>query len=267
MIKTICYTNYLFTLSFTLLLILILISISDINIKLKIFIISIIIFYYYTNLHFIFFYINVVLKYGYISSVDKRKDNIILYDTCYNMFSNKFRLHLNFNKLPQKPSLIVCNYCHDRFENLALILIPRNIVILIRDVVLKYTKLDKLIKWVIVIKKENNYESTKKEIQKHINEGRSVVSYVSKDPYFGPTHIRNIRSGIFKISKDLNIPITPLAIDYIDNNYGIINYQNFNMKTGNTFYVNDVKQSMTSVKKFFKNSLKSFKKNKYRIIS
>ena len=262
-IKNMTYTNYMFVLTFIIILLILIILLKNLDIKIKIFTISIVLFLYQNNLFLFKFYFKLLLIEGYINNVNNRIDNEILTIKCKKSFSERFKLKLNFEKLTDKPSLIVCNYCTDRFENLAIVLIPKNIVILIRDIVLKYSKLDKLLKWVIVVKKEDSYENTKKEIMKHINEGRSVVSYITKDPYLGPTHIRGIRSGIFKISKELNIPITPIAIDYIDNNFGMIKYQNFNIKADDTFNVENVKESMYKTKKFYKESMKAFKKNKY----
>ena len=264
MIKTIFYTNYLAVLSLTIILLVMTLIAINLNIKIKIVAILIILFFYYTNLRLFSFYIFIIIKYGYITKVDSRNDNTVLQELSYYIFNKTFRLCLDFEKMPCKPSLIVCNYCYDRLENFAAMLIPGNVVILIRDVVLKYTKLDKVLKWIIVVKKEDSYENTRKEIAKHINEGRSVLSYITKDPYFGPTDVRGIRSGIFKISKELNVPITPITLDYIDSNYGLIKYQNFTVKAGDTFFVEDIKDAMTTVKKFFKSSLTNFKKYKYR---
>lgn len=264
LLKNTCYTNYLFVLTFLISLIILIILLLNINVKIKLIIISIILVLYKNNFILFNSYFLALVEYGYINKVENRIDNDILRNRYYNIFNSLFRLKLNFKKLPDKPSIIVCNYCSDRFENLALILIPKNVVVLIRDMVIKISKLDKLLKWVIEIKNENSYENTKREIVKHINEGRSVICYVTKDPHYGPNHIRGMRSGIFKISKELNIPITPVAIDYIDNDFGIIKYQNFCMEAGNTFNVYDVKETMFNTRIFFKNSIDKFIKNKYK---
>ena len=262
-VKNITYTNYMFALTFMIILIILIIFVTNINVKIKILTISILLFTYRNNLLLFNFYFDLLFVNGYINTTNDRIDNKILTKKCHNIFNQIFNLKLNFSKLTDKPSLIVCNYCTDRFENPAIILIPKNIVVLARDIVLKYSKLNKLLKWVIVIKKENSYENTKKEIMKHVNEGRSVVSYITKDPYLGPLDIRGIRSGIFKIAKELDIPVTPIAIDYIDNTYGSIKYQNFHIEAASSFKVDNIKDSMYETKKFYKESMIKFKKNKY----
>ena len=97
----------------------------------------------------------------------------------------------------------------------------------------------------------------------NIKEGRSVFSYVTKTPRLGPTYIQNIRTGMFKLAKELNVPVTLIAIDYIDSTFGMIHSQNFNIEIGDTFMVDDVNESVYIAKKFFKDKMCKFTSEKY----
>ena len=90
------------------------------------------------------------------------------------------------------------------------------------------------------------------------------MAYITKYPRLRPNYIPSIRSGLFNISKELNIPITLVAIDYVDINYGIMFKQNFNIVIGDTFNVENVSESMYKAKKFYKENITNFMKNKYK---
>lgn len=253
---------YSFAVYGVLIFVIILILLLRINIKYKVIIIAVL-FYIYRNNFFLTtkaFYN--IIKQGYIHKVANRKDDTILRKVVYNIYSN-LNLKLNFNKLPNYPSIFVCNYCSDRLENFACILIPKDIAILMRDTLIKISKLHLLIKWPIYVKAKDSYEETKIQVMEHINAGRSVFSYVSKTPRLGPTHIQNMRSGMFKIAKELNLPVTPIVIDSIDMKFGAIPYQNFNLEIGDSFYVDDINQAVINTKKFYTERMKFFQETKY----
>ena len=132
-----------------------------------------------------------------------------------------------------------------------------------RDTLKNISKLHKLIKWPIYTKAKNSYENTKNEVCNNIKEGRSVFSYVTKTPRLGPTYIQNIRTGMFKLAKELNVPVTLITIDYIDSTFGMIHSQNFNIEIGDTFMVDDVNESVYIAKKFFKDKMCKFTSEKY----
>ena len=177
-----------------------------------------------------------------------------------NIFTRNFRLIENFKDLPKSPSILVVNYCQSRMEFLAFKLIPvdfsfiyayrlKNIISIYFDNPI-YKKTD-----------QNSFQDIKKEIQNHTNSGRYIVSYVSI-----PTHhlgINRMRSGIFRIAKELNIPITPVCIDYIHNFFGYIPSQNFQIKIGETFYVQDIQESVNKTRNFYKENLDLFIRTKF----
>jgi len=262
-IKTIGDVYYSFVVYVILIIIILLLIFIRMNVKIKVCIISIIIYLYRNNFFLTTNTFISIVKEGYINKLENRNDNEILKKIVYNMYSKNLRLKTDFSKLPNIPTIFVCNYCNDRLENLACILIPKNIVILMRDTLKKISKLHKLVKWAIYINEKNSYDNTKKEIIEHIKEGRSIFSYVTKTPRLGPIHIQNMRTGMFKIAKELNIPVTQITIDYIDTNFGIINDQNFHIVIGDTFYVDDPRKSAYETKIYFKKMMRKFTNLKY----
>ena len=258
---------YSFILVAAILIIIILIVLLKIEFKLKIVIIAIILIIFKNNLSVNGKTVITIINAAYIKPLKTRTDDSKLRtDVVEYSFNKVLLLKKDFLKLPDKPTIFVCNYCSDRIENLACILIPKDIAIMMRDGLKKTVKLDKLVKWPIFTKEKNNYEYTKNEISKHINQGRSVLSYITKYPKLRPNYIPTIRSGLFNISKELNIPITLVAIDYVDIKYGIMFKQNFNIVIGDTFIVENVQDSMYIAKKFYKDMLTSFIQNKYKNI-
>jgi len=254
---------YSFSIFFIIFFVILFILLLKINIKLKVFLIITIIVIYKNTIYLVGGTFSTIFSKGYIENVNNRKDDSVFRKIVHNLFNNTFNLKFNFKKLPDKPSIFVCNYCSDRLENIACILIPKDMGILMLHTLKNISKLNKLIKWPVYTYKKDSYEKTKKEVIKHIKEGRSIFSYVSKTPRMGPTKIQNMRSGMFRLAKELNIPITLVAIDYIDINFGIIPYQNFNIVIGDTLYVDDVKDSVIIAKNFFKKMMIKFEKTKY----
>ena len=200
----------------------------------------------------------------YIDSVYNRKNNNHLVKVVKPIYIKYFNFVTNFEKLPSKPSIIVCNYCNDRVENLTCILLPKDLAIMMRDQVRNTMKFDKILKWRIETKENGSFENTKKQIQKHVSKGRYIFTYVTKHPKYMFNYISKVRSGVFYIAKELNIPITLLAIDYIDTKFGTIPYQNFRIHVGDTFYIQEPKESIYKCKKFFKNTLTEFINTKYK---
>jgi hypothetical protein len=200
---------------------------------------------------------------GYNGYYISEKDDTVLREDVTDLFKSAFHFHDNFGKLPDKPGIIVCNYVWDRLEHLASIIIQRNLAIIMGTKCVKMSKLNYLVKHFIITNENgNSYERMKLEIKNHIDNGRYVFAYVSK-PVTHDHYITKLRSGMFRIAKELNIPITPLAVDYIDSYYGVIPYQNFYMHVGETFYVDDVDSDMYRTRKFFTERVEYFKRNKY----
>jgi len=263
-IKLISDFYYSFVLLAIILIVIMLILLIKIPFKLKILFIATILIIFKNNLLVNGKTILSIINAAYIKPLKTRTDDSKLRSIVEYSFDKVLILKKDFSKLPDKPTIFVCNYCNDRVENLACILIPKDIAIMMRDGLKKTAKLDKLVQWPIFTKEKNNYEHTKSEIVKHIKEGRSILSYITKYPRLRPNYIQSIRSGLFNISKELNIPITLVAIDYADINNGIMYKQNFNIVIGDTFNVENVSESIYKTKKFYKKTMTNFMKNKYK---
>ena len=244
----------------SLLFVIILVLPIDRNIKIVLLVFYIFIFN--INLKFMARIIIWVIK-GYNGYYISQKDDTVIREDVTDLFKSAFRFRNNFGKLPDKPSIIVCNYCWDRLENLASIIIPRDLAILGGNKFMKMSKLNYLVKYFIITNENgNSYERMKLEIKNHIDNGRYVFVYVSKSAS-KTCYISKLRSGMFRIAKELNIPITPLVVDCIDSYYGVITYQNLYMHVGETFYVDDVDSDMYRTRKFFMERVEYFKRNKY----
>jgi hypothetical protein len=239
--------------------IIILITILQINFKQKISIIIVIILFYHKNIS-ISIDILKIIQSGY---KNKEKDNTKIRKITHDMFNKNFTLITDFKKLPVKPSIILCNYCFDRIENLASVLFPVDMAIMMREHVNKRVKIDKLVKWVILTSASGNYEQTKKDIIYNITQGRHVFVYVTKHAHANPVFVKGVRSGMFSISKDTGIPITLSAIDYVDIKLGSVTPQNFRITVGDTFVVKNVKDSIYRSMLFYKKTLTDFAEKKY----
>lgn len=205
-----------------------------------------------------------VIKLSYTNPVKSRKDDTLVREVVEDALSSRFNLIRDFTKFPSTPSILVCNYCYDRMENIACILFPANLAIMMRDSLKRTTGLHHIVKWPIFTTAKGNYENSKKEVNEHMRAGRYIFAYVTKYSSLKWEYI-TIRSGMFKIAKELGVPVTPVCIDYVDTKFGAITYQNFHMDVGDTFMVQDVGESMQQTKRYFKETMIKFKQGKYKL--
>jgi hypothetical protein len=183
-----------------------------------------------------------------------------------NFFRTNFKFVTNFGKLPTIPCIIVANYITDRVENFVSITIPLKISIISRDWIINYSKLDKIVSGFIIRYKDGGtYNSIKTQIADKISQKYCVFSYVSKGKNQKYRYITKIRSGMFRIANELQVPIVPVCIDYIDSVYGAIPKQRFEIRVGNMMFVNDIKKSINIVRKFFVKTFEEMKLKKYDI--
>ena len=68
---------------------------------------------------------------------------------------------------------------------------------------------------------------------------------------------------MLKIAINNNISITPVFFDFIDSKYGVIPDQNYCIKIGETLYDTDYTLARMRVRKFFNETRKEFRENKY----
>ena len=235
---------------------------SKMHISLKITLSLIIISLYSINFKFMTEFIVKISFLSYTIPITLRTNDYMARNIVTGIFSSNFKLHTEFDKLPGYPSILICNYCKDRIENFACILFPLDLAIMMRDGFAK-AKFHELVKWPIFTKAKDNYEDTKMQVKQHISSGRSVFTYITKPPSIKLGLSPYVRTGAFSIAKQLNIPITLVCIDYIDTRFGSITKQNFRIRVGDTFIVEDVQESRYKSKLFFKHTIKEFIKRKY----
>jgi hypothetical protein len=207
-----------------------------------------------------------IVKLGWFQSVENRPDNELAKRGIRNLLEANFNLHMDFEAMDQtRPSLILANYAQDRLENLACILIPGDIAIVMRDGFKPF--LGRVVKWSVLTKSKDCYEETKTAIQNHATSGRSVFAYCTSYHTLRPGYIQKIRSGVFRIAQELNMPVTLLCIDYIETGFlWSIPSQNFRMKSSDTFHVTDVRESMHKARVFFRETLGEFSRRKSEML-
>ena len=175
------------------------------------------------------------------------------------LFYTHFNYKHNFYNLPTKPTIYVANYVMDRIENISCILIPTRLCVIMGSGFIDHFKLNKIVKYTHATRKHSGeYQEVKSSIKNKLNSGISVFSYISRP--FISNHIGKVRSGMFRIAKELNVTITPIYFDYIKHSYGVIPFQDFNIVVGDTFYVNNIELSVYRTKLFFKKNRKKLNK-------
>jgi len=215
----------------------------------------------------IFFYFENILFAKYIFSlffIQKSLSDKNLRNNTIEMFRDVFYLKTHYKNLPKQPTIFVANYPQNYYETFAFMLIPTDL-----SVILAPTKYIKYICDRIVSKTifgggrrevgKSSYEHVKDRIKCSLEKNISVIGYCNK-----PRKMINMRTGLFRIAKELNVTITPIVFDTIDVcNFQILK-QNFQIYVGKSFYVSDIEKDVKNVKKIFKDKVKEFKKTKYQ---
>lgn len=213
--------------------------------------------YYYRNIQIIFTILHTV------KTIPKENKDEYTQKRVYNLFNTHFRLHHNFHKIPSYPCIIVANYIRDRVENILYPILPCPTTILAREgSYLNYLNGNVLEHTIPTY--TGCYNDIREKIKDTIAEGRNIFCYVSaynKGVYNG-LHISKIHTSMFRIAKELNIPILPISFDYIEIEYGRVIDQPIYIRVGDNFMVNNIDEDVKKTKKFFQNSLNRFKQLK-----
>lgn len=172
------------------------------------------------------------------------------------------RLVTNFGKLPSKPTILVASYCRDRMENVACILVPRKLAIMMQ-IGFKYVNMHNIINKPIYVRGhgKGNFDYICDQIKIAHDEGNDIFVYINSPSYYD--YMGRYSSGIYHIAKKLGISITPVAFDYIDSVFGTIPNQNYCIKVGESFYVTTKGYAKCRTRKFHEQAHREFKKNKY----
>lgn len=250
-LKSICYYSFLiYVVTITIIL---LISSLRINFKLKSLLIIIIIALTHNILFMVSKMIGYLIYYRYInSSAQFNREKIV-----QNIYSGVIQTKFDFRKLPSKPSMFICNYCNDRLENLAVVFIPKKLAVIMKSKIFA-----KFIDHPIYTKDSgSSFDKIKKEVKYHFDKGISIFTYVTNTPK-GRRDVRRMRTGMFKIAQQLNIPITLIAIDYVNIDIFNSDKQDIWIEVGDTYYIEDVDTSMRRAKTFFRKTLRKMGKLK-----
>jgi hypothetical protein len=127
-------------------------------------------------------------------------------------------------------------------------------------------KLDKIVNNLILRPAEGgSFEIVKQQIGEKYRKGLSIFTYVTSISH-SIGHLNRVRKGMFTIAKELGIPVTPIAIDYIHYNcIGAIVPQNFRISVGETFNVNSVEEARYRTKLFLTTQHRYFIAHKFTI--
>lgn len=211
---------------------------------------------------------------------------------CQNLFfKNQINLKHNFGCLKNKENTIfIVNYPVTKIEYLVSNLFPKDVCLVSSDqaniflnLVYDFKKHDYIS--FPSLKKRNNFKNIEKQILQVLKK-RSIYVYIEnidgkaggnfiengkKRIGGGKYSVGNLRSGMFHISRNNNISLTPVSVDYVHiNDDYTIPKQNFEIIIGKSFKIDYletdefINKKMEQVKKFYKESKKKFVLNKFK---
>ena len=254
-----CY--FMFVVSVLVIFAIVSLLLSRLNIKVKIVVILVIILIYYRPVYLVS---SIISKSIQAIRTNQNYPDSYLGKIVMNIYTNSgLNVITDFSKLPSTPTIILANYCRDRVENVACMIVPRKLAILMQSG-FKNVNMTNIINKPIYVHGhgKGNFENISEAIKKAHDEGNSIFVYINSPNYFN--YLTRYKSGIFHIAKKHNISITPLAIDYVHTRFGTIPKQNFFMKAGEPFYVDgDISTAKYKTRSFHKWTHKRFKRNKF----
>ena len=167
-------------------------------------------------------------------------------------------------KLPDKPTIILCNYPANYIEYLCNKLLSKGICFVILKAAVVQSRIVKLFykdNCVIFVAKNGSFQHTVGLIKRKIRQGYSIFTYIEKDYYKRRDKytISELRSGMFTIAKTIGVTITPIVFDHIDHYAGVIMQDKFRIYIDSTRLVEDVYTEVESVRKLFTKKLRLFK--------
>lgn len=171
----------------------------------------------------------------------------------YNLFKDLgYPIKHNFSRLPDKNSILVLNYPSDMFEYFLNGVIPKKTCFVVSKRVkfcMNFIHQKELI--FPNMRKKGNLLYISNQIKNKIDK-LSILVYVESS-----VKKNKIKSGMFVISKNLEIPITPIFIGKIRNNIGYLP-----IVVGKTRIVKNIQKEVRKIGKFYKNNLRNFYGNK-----
>ena len=165
---------------------------------------------------------------------------------------------------PTKPSIIMANYPTNYIEYMVNHLFDKKICMVVLGaaklqnfaVSLFYPK-DKI----LFVSKSGCYQQTLELIKEKLDKGYYIFTYIEKDYYKRPKKysISTIRSGMFRIAKELNTMITPVVCDHIDHFQGLFCNETYRIYIDKSRYIENIDDEIQSVTSLFSRKLKTFK--------
>jgi len=217
---------------------------------------------YQSNIQFFFDFSYTIYKGYKYGKSSINTNNYITRILTTNLFNKNFNIIHNFDKIPEKPTIFLSNYVKDRVENLACMLLPVNLCLLIAE---SLKPLENFINPIITRGDSKQYYIMKDKINDFHKKGFNIFVYIEKsNSSINDEKLGVIRNGIFAIAKDLNISITPIAFDRIVyDKYGILNRQNYQIRIGDTLKVDNINDSKYKTRRFLDSQIKYFNKTKF----
>jgi hypothetical protein len=179
---------------------------------------------------------------------------------CTVLYKIGLNLEMNTNNIPAKPTIYMSNYPSNNIEYLTHGLFCDKFCLVVGSGIYKYIKYIYGKEHLISVHK-GSFDSVQDQIKKKMADGFSIFCYIEKE-YFNRKNdfeLTEFRTGMFCIAKNLNVTITPLCIDHIGYNMGIIDDNVFKIKIGPTISVENVEESMNIVRKFLEKELKNMR--------
>jgi len=212
----------------------------------------------------IILYFKVPILYGMLTFSALLSGNIECH-ACNTRFLYNKLLYPKFlgNKLPDNPTIILCNYPSSYVEYLSNHLLNSKICILLYEKAVIQTSIISYFypkDAILLIKKGNQFAETQKKVRDKLAEGYNVLVYPEKNFFHRKSKydITSLHSGIFNIAKNIDATITPIVFDHIDHNMGVVLNNNFKIYIDRTRKINNVDVEIDSVTTLFKRKLRFF---------
>ncbi len=238
--STHCLTMPIFTI--WILTLLVALAISDINSAVKTPLIALIISLYWRNIDLL---IGIGAQLYYPSLSTKYTSEM---GRC--ILLRHFEV-VQHNLSHKAPTIYICNYATDRFENALVLFIECKLTILVSEVFADRTCIDNIMSTIHVPLK-NSYSFLKTQIVQQIAKGNSILCYSQKPLYLEGVNYGKIRTGVFSIAREIpSLTITPLYIEPIKTHIRSIYRQKIHIIAGEPRQVVNVAETINSVKLFF----------------
>lgn len=164
---------------------------------------------------------------------------------------------------PSNPTIFIANYPASILNYFVPGIFPKNICLIAgykigrKFIPIAFPE-DQII---YVHEQEHNYDLVKKQIKSKLQQGYCIFAYadnakIRKDE----TDIKEWRKGMFVISKELRVSLTPVVVERITlGPLGQIKQKKMRIQIGKPHIVKNIKTSMDTMKSYFQQALKNMR--------